>query len=119
MKKTIGVIGLSLHIISYALFIIAIITAGDYSISLWYFSVLVAGLAIVFYLIDAIKASSISSKAIIKIKLILADLALPVLIFCGTSIYFVPFIIWNVLFAVLFIIEIITLFIKLEKPEKE
>ena len=126
MKKIFAVIGLILHIVSYVLAVNSLLIVQGYKevkmlndFHFWVYAIAIAGVAILFYFGDALLALITSRKAINIIKMILVIAAVPMWIEFGGAPYTTELIVWNVFFAVMFIFELVTLFIKWKKPEKE
>lgn len=118
MRKALLSIGITFHIIY---FVFAILSLNDYdyagygvgkAFAFWIYAMLVSFLVIIIYLIEAIKTFAKSKKAFNAFKLIAIILLIPLCVFVGCSAGVVQSAIWNIYFFTIFVIQIISLFVK-------
>lgn len=118
MKKILTIIGLLLHIIYY---VFAILSLGDYEYSgyghgtafaYWVYAMAISILIIIIYIAESIISLINSQRTFNIIKLIVVIALVPLVYYVGGTADTVCSIIWNIYFTVVFILEIISLFIK-------
>ena len=118
MNKILTVVGLIFHIIYYML---AILSLGEYeyigygvgkAFRFWIYAMLISLIIITVYLTDGIIAFVKNRKLFNILKLIFIIVTVPFYIFVGCSTGIANSIIWNIYFAIVFIIQIISLFVK-------
>lgn len=112
MKKAITVTGLSFHFVYYILMILSIVTYedGDASFGFWVYAVISALIIAGIYLAESIVAVTKRRSVGIITKLVLVALLYPVCIIFGGAVDIASWVIWNVYFAAVFIIQVVSLF---------
>ena len=80
----------------------------------WLFAMIISLHCIFIYLINAIVCIVMSRKMFNILKLTLILCAFPLCVFVGCAAGVVNSIIWNIYFAIIFVIQIISLFVKNE-----
>lgn len=120
MKKKLTIAGLILHIVYY---IFAILSLGDYAYSgygvglkfaYWLYAMCFALFCIGIYYIDVFWSILLSRKPFQILKFIVILLAAPLCLLVGGSAGAANAIIWNVYFAFVFAVQVISLFVKSE-----
>ena len=123
MKKALTIFGLILHI---AYYIFAVLSLGDYeykgygvgkAFTFWLFAMIISLHCIFIYLINAIVCIVMSRKMFNILKLTLILCAFPLCVFVGCAAGVANSIIWNIYFAIIFVIQIISLFVKNEAKQ--
>lgn len=120
MKKILTIAGLILHIVYY---VFALLSLGNYEYSgdgigrafaYWIYAMCVALLSIGIYYIDAFWSILLSRKPFQILKFIVILLAAPLCLLVGGSAGAANSMIWNVYFAFVFAVQVISLFVKSE-----
>ncbi len=123
MRKVLTMVGLVLHIIYY---IFAILSLGNYeyagygvgkAFAFWIYATIISLPCLSIYLIDAIKSILTNKKIFNILKLVIIVLAVPLWRTLGGSGNVVCLIIWNIYFAIVFFIQIMSLFVKCDKNQ--
>ncbi len=118
MKKVLTIIGLALHLIYY---VFAILSLGDYeyigygvgkAFAFWIYAMLISLIVIGVYLADGIVSFVKRRRTFELLKLILIALSFPVCVCVGCSAGVANSIIWNIYFAIVFVMQITSLFVK-------
>ena len=113
MKKVFTITGLALHFIYY---VFAILSLGNYNsnqaFEFWVFAMIISFPCLAVYLIDAIKSFSSNKNGFNIFKLLLVLLAVLMCLFIGCTLTVMCSIIWNTYFTILFLVQIISLFVK-------
>ncbi|MBO7519223.1 MAG: hypothetical protein J6T73_00450, partial [Clostridia bacterium] len=117
-KKTLVIIGLSFHIVYY---IFAILSLGNYgytgtgnspNFQFWIYAMIISLPCVILYTIDAVKSLVKQRTPFIFARSFYIFSAIPLLVFIGATLGVTESIIWNIYFGVLFILELVSLFLK-------
>ena len=118
IKKLVTFIGLAAHVLYYVL---ALLSLGDYEYSghgmgrafgYWILAMLVAVIVIAVYFSEAMYSVITHVCAFNVLKLLLVLAAVPLWVYIGCAVGVRNSIIWNTFFAILFGLEILSLFVK-------
>jgi len=116
--------GLIFHIIYY---VFAILSLGDYeyaghgmgqAFKFWIYSLLIALIVIVIYLPDGIMAFTENRKLFNTLKFTFIVVTVPLWIFVGCGTGVANLTIWNIYFTLVFVIQIVSLFVKNESKQQ-